>query len=73
MEIKETVVLTFSSAEDDSLEEVSSLLASLHQNLDCKNKDFISDGDGWGFTREDICRTEEIIAFLRSSEEYILD
>lgn len=73
MNIRETIVIDFDKKEVDILNDTSTILNKLIEKMDSKDKENISDSDGFGYGREDIVRAEEIISFLNSDEQFTVD
>lgn len=73
MNIKETVVIEFDEKEADIFNDTSTILTKLIEKMDSKDKENISDSDGFGYGREDVTRAEEIISFLNSDGQFTLD
>lgn len=73
MNVKETVVVEFSTNDTDALSQASAVLTRLYDEMGDRGKDFIGDSNDFGYTRADITRAEEILSFLNSEEEFTID
>ena len=73
MNVKETVVIEFDKKEADALNYTSCILTKLVGQMEEHNKEFISDSDNFGYGREDIAHTEEILNFLLTDGQFTID
>ena len=73
MNIRETIIIDFDKKEAGILNDASTVLTKLIEKMDSKDKENISDSDGFGYGREDVARAEAIISFLNSDGQFTLD
>lgn len=74
MNIKETIVIEFNKKEADILDQASSILTSILEEMSERDKENISDNDdGFGYGIEDIAHAKEIMEFLNSYEQFMFD